>query len=129
MLQREFPGAEDLIRSVDAAVRSGSTAQVTDALRSTLCRLIRDQAVRLPDCCFEACPDHYARRELYQNEDLGYSAIAMTWGPRQGTLPGATGGNSHATYRDKPPSSPCPVTGTLHGCLLKNRGGAHLASR
>ena len=32
MLQREFPGAEDLIRSVDAAVRAGSTAQVTDAL-------------------------------------------------------------------------------------------------
>jgi predicted metal-dependent enzyme (double-stranded beta helix superfamily) len=86
MLQREFSGAQDLIRSIDAAVRAGGTAQITDALRGTLCRLIRDQAVRLPDCCFEACPDHYARRELYQSEDLGYSVIAMTWGPRQGTL-------------------------------------------
>ena len=28
MLQREFPGAEDLIRSVDAAVRAGGTAQI-----------------------------------------------------------------------------------------------------
>ena len=86
MLQRDFPGAEDFIRSVDAAVKAGTTAQVTDALRSTLCRLIREQSVRLPDCCFEPCPDHYARRELYQSEDLGYSVIAMTWGPRQGTL-------------------------------------------
>jgi predicted metal-dependent enzyme (double-stranded beta helix superfamily) len=29
--------------------------------------------------------DHYARRELYRSPGLGYSVVAMTWGPGQGT--------------------------------------------
>lgn len=86
MLLKEFPGAEEFIRSVDDAVRAGSTPEITDRLRDTLCRLIRKQAVKLPDCVYQACSDHYARRELYQSEDLGYSVVAMTWGPGQGTV-------------------------------------------
>src|SRR5690606_32955581 len=71
--------------AVDAAVRSGDSHAVTARLRSVLCELIRDPAVRLPDCVHDRIDDHYARREVYRSPDLGYSVIAMTWGPGQGT--------------------------------------------
>jgi predicted metal-dependent enzyme (double-stranded beta helix superfamily) len=86
MLQRDFAGADEFIKTVDAAVRLGAEREVTDALRNALCRMIREQRVRLPDCCYEPCGEHYARRELYRSEELGYDVIAMTWGPGQGTL-------------------------------------------
>jgi predicted metal-dependent enzyme (double-stranded beta helix superfamily) len=85
MLTRSFPGADKLFAEIDGAVALGDDQAITDALRGTLCRAIRDRDVRLPECVFEACRDHYARRELYRSEDLGYSVIAMTWGPGQGT--------------------------------------------
>ena len=40
------------------------------------------------DCpnAFIACgPDGYARRLLHRNDDLGYTAVVMTWGPGQRT--------------------------------------------
>jgi len=85
MLALEFPGAQRLVESLDAAVRNDCPTAITDALRNALCRLIRDTDVRLPGCVYEAVDDHYARREIYRSEDLGYSVIAMTWGPGQGT--------------------------------------------
>lgn len=48
-------------------------------------RLIGSGEVELPCCVREATQDHYARRELYQSAKHGYSVIAMTWGPGQGT--------------------------------------------
>ncbi|MGJ4801835.1 cysteine dioxygenase [Luteimonas sp. SDU82] len=80
-----FLGQDRFIAAVDAAVRSGDGHAVTARLRSVLCELIRDPAVRLPDCVHERLDDHYARREIYRSPDLGYSVIAMTWGPGQGT--------------------------------------------
>jgi predicted metal-dependent enzyme (double-stranded beta helix superfamily) len=85
MLSLEFPGARQLIDAIDAAVVQPDQTIVTDMLRSALCRLIRDADVRLPDCVFESVADHYARRELYRSEEHGYSVVAMTWGPGQGT--------------------------------------------
>jgi predicted metal-dependent enzyme (double-stranded beta helix superfamily) len=41
--------------------------------------------VKLPACVYEAEADHYARREIYRSDEHGYSVIAMTWGPGQGT--------------------------------------------
>ncbi|TAN05567.1 MAG: cysteine dioxygenase [Rhodanobacteraceae bacterium] len=81
----EFPGRDKLIQSLDAAVGAGDTPAVMQAMRNTLCRLIRDDTVRLPGCVFDACPDHYARRELYRSTTHGYSVMAMTWSPGQGT--------------------------------------------
>src|SRR5690606_32396298 len=80
-----FQGQDRFIVAVDAAVRSGDSHAVTARLRSVLCELIRDPAVRLPDCVHDRIDDHYARREVYRSPDLGYSVIAMTWGPGQGT--------------------------------------------
>ena len=85
MLSLEFPGARQLIAAIDAAVLLPDEGATTDALRHALCRLIRDPNVQLPACVFEREDDHYARRELYRSEEHGYSVVAMTWGPGQGT--------------------------------------------
>ncbi|WP_159015982.1 cysteine dioxygenase family protein [Cognatiluteimonas profundi] len=80
-----FPGRAKLVAELDAAVESGDQHAVTSALRNALCRLIRDHDVQLPDCVHEPISDHYARRELYRSARYGYSVVAMTWGPGQGT--------------------------------------------
>jgi predicted metal-dependent enzyme (double-stranded beta helix superfamily) len=85
MLSLEFPGARQLIDAIDAAVALPDPAATTESLRNALCRLIRNPEVQLPACVFEREDDHYARRELYRSERHGYSVVAMTWGPRQGT--------------------------------------------
>lgn len=81
----DFTGRDKLVESLDHALEQGSTAAVTDALRTALCRMICDADVQLPACVFEAVPGHYARRELYRSERHGYGVVAMTWGPGQGT--------------------------------------------
>ena len=81
----EFRGRDKFIAMVDTAVGAGDTHAVTAALRSALCQLIRDPEVHLPDCVHEPILDHYARRELYRSAEHGYSVVAMTWGPGQGT--------------------------------------------
>jgi predicted metal-dependent enzyme (double-stranded beta helix superfamily) len=85
MLTLDFPGSRTLVEALDAAMASGSTSEITNALRNSLCRLIRSGEVRLPPCVYEAHADRYARRELYRSERHGYSVTAMTWGPGQGT--------------------------------------------
>ncbi len=81
----DFPGQAKFIAAVDAAVVSGDKHAVTAALRNALCALIRDNEVQLPCCVQDAIVDHYARRELYRSPQHGYSVVAMTWGPGQGT--------------------------------------------
>lgn len=85
MLAIDFPGSRRLIDTLDCAVRKECETAITDALRLGLCRLMQNKEVELPECVFQANADHYARRELYNSEELGYSVMAMTWGPGQGT--------------------------------------------
>ena len=80
-----FPGHDKLVSAIDAAIAAGDQHAVTAAVRNALCRLIKDRDVRLPDCVHEPIVDHYARRELYRSPTRGYSVVAMTWGPGQGT--------------------------------------------
>lgn len=80
-----FPGREKLISSLDAAVSRGDEHEITAALRTTLCDLILDSEIQLPECVFEPVDEHYARREIYRSPEHGYSVVAMTWGPNQGT--------------------------------------------
>src|SRR3546814_6685292 len=79
MLTLDFPGSRTLIDAIDAAVVKPTTHELTDSLRNSLCKLIRENAVTLPDCVFEANAEHYARRELYRSEEHGYCVVAMTW--------------------------------------------------
>ena len=85
MLALEFPGSRHMVDQLTAAVCHDCPAEITDALRNALCELIRDPQVKLPACCYERAEDHYARRELYKSDQHGFSVIAMTWGPGQGT--------------------------------------------
>ena len=81
----DFPGHDKLVAALDAAVSAGDQHAVTAALRSALCSMIRDRDVQLPECVYDPIDDHYARRELYRSPTHGYSVVAMTWGPGQGT--------------------------------------------
>lgn len=85
MFSLDFPGSRQFVSAIDAAVAQRDENVVTEALRNTLCRMIRDDSVRLPDCVFQRESDHYARRELYRSKEHGYTLVAMTWGPQQGT--------------------------------------------
>lgn len=80
-----FPGRERLLAGIDAALGAGDGHAVTAAVRSLLCEVFRDPGVRLPDCVHIPVHGHYARRELYRSPRHGYSIVAMTWGPGQGT--------------------------------------------
>ena len=81
----DFPGRDRLLAGIESALAAGDEHAVTAALRHSLCALIRDPEVRLPECVHAPISDHYARRELYRSPLHGYSVVAMTWGPGQGT--------------------------------------------
>ena len=53
MLTLDFPGSRRLVDALDAAVGEREETAITEALRTTLCRLMRAKDVALPDCCFE----------------------------------------------------------------------------
>ena len=78
-------GAETLVSMVEHAVAQGDVEKIVDELRGGLCNLIRAGAVRLPPEFHETAGDHYARRLVHRDDRRGYSVVAMTWGPGQGT--------------------------------------------
>ena len=75
----------DLITAFDDAVRLQDPEAVTEALREELSQRTRCQDFYLPDAVYEAKADGYARRMLHHSDELGYTVIAMTWGPGHGT--------------------------------------------
>lgn len=81
----DFPGCEALVKALDAAVDQDGDEAIAASLRGVLCRAIRDRGVQLPESVHVPVEGHYARRELYRSPKLGYSVVAMTWGPGQGT--------------------------------------------
>ena len=86
MKQPDFQGADRLIAMLDAAVRLPTVADITAAIKQGLCGLVNNQELVLPRAVQTECGDHYARRLLYKSEQHGYSVVAMTWGPEQGTV-------------------------------------------
>jgi predicted metal-dependent enzyme (double-stranded beta helix superfamily) len=81
----DFPGRDQLIAALDAAVALHDDQAVTTALRYASSDLINHQQLTLPAQLLQPQSDCYARRELYASAAQGYSVIAMTWGPGQGT--------------------------------------------
>ncbi len=79
------PGTEALVHLVDSALGAGSVEQIVDRLRGGLCELVSYGGMELPADLTSCCGDHYARRLVHEDLARGYSIIAMTWGPRQGT--------------------------------------------
>lgn len=79
------PGLEPLVERINAAVRLGDVSRVTAGLKTSLTDLIRRTAFRLPDRLTRVCPDSYARRLVHRDRGLGYTVVAMIWGPGQHT--------------------------------------------
>lgn len=80
-----FHGRDRLIAAIDHAVQHDDTHQIAATLRHALREAIADSRIQLPACVHTPIDDHYARRELYRSAAHGYSIVAMSWGPGQGT--------------------------------------------
>ncbi len=76
---------EDLIRRLDAFVTQGDVEQITGSIQALLAGAFRDGTFRLPERFMQPRSDRYARRLLHRNDELGYTAVVMTWGPGQCT--------------------------------------------
>lgn len=81
-----FPGQDLLARRLDAALLADAdpAAQVR-AVEAVLRACIDDGRIRLPARVWEDPGAHYARRLLLHSPALGYSVIAMSWGPGHAT--------------------------------------------
>jgi len=85
MQAMKFPGDQVLIQALDSAVQCRGACDQTARVRDTLCRLIHDRTLQLPRIVQRAGEETYARRLIHHSPDLGYTVLAMTWGPHQGT--------------------------------------------
>ncbi len=81
----DFTGRARLVAALDAATASADIATVVPQVERVLLEAIADPLIVLPDCVHAPITDHYARRELYRSARHGYSIVAMTWAPGQGT--------------------------------------------
>lgn len=79
------PGLQGMIRALDTAVAGRTAAHAFSAVRNVLPLLVADTTIALPAVVYQPQPGHYARRELYRSREHGYSVVAMTWAPGQGT--------------------------------------------
>jgi 3-mercaptopropionate dioxygenase len=78
-------GLTALLARIDAAVQLRDADAITQRVKEELQNAIRAQTVALPDRFHRVRPEGYARRLLHRNDDLGYTAVVMTWGPGQRT--------------------------------------------
>ena len=78
-------GLTQLIGRIDDAVRLRDPATTTQHVKSALQDAIRARTLDLPERFHYVRPEGYARRLLHRNDDLGYTAVVMTWGPGQKT--------------------------------------------
>lgn len=85
-MSQQPSGISELIAAIDEAVALGEPHVITKQLSQSLARLIADGRVQLPPSVYQADKTRYARRLLHLSERYGYSVIAMTWAPGQGTL-------------------------------------------
>jgi 3-mercaptopropionate dioxygenase len=78
-------GLTRLISRIDDAVRLQDPDAITTRIKHDLEDAIRAHTVELPEHFHRVRLDGYARRLLHRNDVLGYTAVVMTWGPRQRT--------------------------------------------
>jgi len=78
-------GISQLIDRIDEAVRMRDPEAITQRVKEELQAAIRARTVLLPERFHRTRPEGYARRLLHRDDDLGYTAVVMTWGPGQRT--------------------------------------------
>jgi 3-mercaptopropionate dioxygenase len=76
---------EDLVARLREAAGLGDIAATTERIKETLEEFIPPEGLVVPERFLSVRPDSYARRLLYQDPDLGFTALIMTWGPGQRT--------------------------------------------
>ncbi|MEA2600753.1 MAG: 3-mercaptopropionate dioxygenase [Acidobacteriota bacterium] len=76
---------DPLIDRLCEAVRLGEVHAITERIKDDLESFIPARGLTLPERFRQARPDRYARRLLYRDGDLGFTAVVMTWGPGQRT--------------------------------------------
>jgi predicted metal-dependent enzyme (double-stranded beta helix superfamily) len=74
-----------LIERLREAVRLGDIAAITGRIKEDLEDFIPAEGLKLPQRFRRIRPDSYARRLLYRDAELDFTALVMTWGPGQGT--------------------------------------------
>jgi predicted metal-dependent enzyme (double-stranded beta helix superfamily) len=79
------PAIDRLLRRLDDVVKQKDVGRVTDQVKHELMQASRDIEASLPELFRTPSPDCYARRLVHSNDELGYTVVAMTWGPGQGT--------------------------------------------
>jgi len=75
----------NLVARLDAAVRLDNPKDITQQVKLDLEAAINDGQVVLPERFLQTRPEGYARRLLYRSEELGYTAVVMTWAAGQRT--------------------------------------------
>jgi len=78
-------GLAQLIARIDEAVQLRDPDAITHRIKRELEDAIHTRSVTLPGRFHHVRPEGYARRLLHRNDDLGYTAVVMTWGPGQQT--------------------------------------------
>ena len=76
---------DPLIERLRDAVRLGDITAITERIKDDLESFIPAEGLILPEHFRTAKPDSYARRLLYRDEELNFTALIMTWGPGQRT--------------------------------------------
>lgn len=77
---------DPLIERLRDAVRLGDVTAIAERIKSDLESFIPDEGLRLPESFRRPRPDTYARRLLYRDPELDFTAVVMTWGPGQRTM-------------------------------------------
>lgn len=75
----------ELVERLREAAALGDIAATTERIKETLEEFIPPEGLVVPERFLEVRPDSYARRLLYQDPELGFTALIMTWGPGQRT--------------------------------------------
>ena len=81
----EFAGRSTLIERLDRAVRHDTMEEITGGVQQALIDLIQSGSLKLPGNLCQPKAGGYARKLVYKSPDLGYTVVAMIWGPEQGT--------------------------------------------
>jgi len=78
-------GLANFIARIDEAVRLHEPDAITRRIKRELEEAIQAQRLALPGRFHRIRPEGYARRLLHRDDELGYTAVVMTWGPGQQT--------------------------------------------
>jgi 3-mercaptopropionate dioxygenase len=76
---------DPLIERLRGAVRLREVEAITERIKDELESFIPQEGLRLPERFRKPLPGSYARRLLYRDPELDFTAVVMTWGPGQQT--------------------------------------------